>query len=198
MADKKRRTGSNPLDSFLSHIPDYTEKEDNSEQSKTESKPKTESETKTKTKPKTNTKAKPETDSKAITETKPESKTKTEPKAITNTKPKSESKTIAKQEVNTKPETKPQPQQETFANGETFTQAKTFASDIKERAATHSEVQRFEDNRKRQTYWLDHNTIEMISELAERSGRNKYHVVSAGVQMLYEYVFESSEDEEPQ
>ena len=190
MADKKRRTGSNPLNSFLSHIPDYTEKEDDSEQSK--SKPKTES----KSKSKTEAKPKPETKAK----TKPESETKTQTKANTETKSQSESqpKTESESKANTIAKQEPIAVTETIAEPQTFPQAKTFASDIKERAADQSEQQRFEENHKRQTYWLDHKTIAMISELAERSGRNKYHVVSAGVQMLYEYVFEKTEDEEPQ
>lgn len=196
MADKKRRTGSNPLNSFLSHIPDYTEKEDDSEQSKTKSKTKTESKPKSKTE--SEAKSKPETKSKA--KTKPESETKTQTKANTETKSQSESqpKTESELKANTISKQEPIAVTETIAEPQTFPQAKTFASDIKERAAAQSEQQRFEENHKRQTYWLDHKTIAMISELAERSGRNKYHVVSAGVQMLYEYVFEKTEDEEPQ
>ena len=163
MADK-RRTGSNPLNTFLSQIPDYVGDEDDSKQSKTETKPKS----------------------------KPESETKAKTKPETKSKPITEPKTNAIAEVETK--TKP----ETIAETQTFPHAKTFASDIKERAYAQSELQRFEDSRKRQTYWLDRDTISMISELAERSGCNKYHVVSAGVQMLYEYVFDNTQDEELQ
>jgi len=167
---EKRKTGSNPLNTFLSQIPDYVGDEADSKQSKPETKQ--ESETKAKTKTKTETNVKTET--------------KTKPEAVTETN----TNAIAKVEAKTQPET--------IVDTQTYTHAKTFASDIKERAAAQNELQRFEDSRKRQTYWLDQETISMISELAERSGCNKYHVVSAGVQMLYEYVFENTEDEKLQ
>ncbi len=167
---EKRKTGSNPLNTFLSQIPDYVADEADSKQSKPETKQESETKAKTKTKPETIVKTK--------TESKPETNTETNTNAI------------AKVEAKTQPET--------IVDTQTYTHAKTFASDIKERAAAQNELQRFEDSRKRQTYWLDQETISMISELAERSGCNKYHVVSAGVQMLYEYVFENTEDEKLQ
>ncbi len=167
MADK-RRTGSNPLSTFLSQIPDYVGDEAQKKQSKSETETKPNAKTKTQTQ--TETIVKPETDT--ITKTIAESETKAKPKTET------ESKTI----TNT----------ETFTQAETF--ANTFANEIKVKAAGQSEAQRFEDSRKRQTYWLDPETIEMITELAKRSGTNKYHVVSAGVRLLYDYVFESRRD----
>ncbi len=171
---EKRKTGSNPLNTFLSQIPDYVGKDGESKQSKPES----QSETKPKPEPKTKTKTKPK--SKTIVKTKPESKTITETKS------------------NTISESETKPEAEAITETKTFPHAKTFANDIKERAAAQNELQRFEDSRKRQTYWLDNETIVKISELAEKSGCNKYHVVSAGVQMLYEYVFETQQDDEVQ
>lgn len=179
---EKRKTGSNPLNTFLSQIPDYVGKDGESKQSKAETKP----ETKPKTKTKSNAKPKPE--SKTNTKTNTETVVKPEAKSIAETK------TIAIAESETEAKTQSEPITET----KTFTHAKTFANDIKERAAAQNELQRFEDSRKRQTYWLDNDTISKISELAEKSGCNKYHVVSAGVQMLYEYVFESPEEEDLQ
>ena len=175
---EKRKTGSNPLNTFLSQIPDYVGNEDDSKQSKTETK--SESETKAKTK------------------TKSESKQETKPKSNVKTKSETKTKPITEAKTNTIAKVKTKTQPETIADTQTFPHAKTFASDIKERAYAQSELQRFEDSRKRQTYWLDRDTIAMISELAERSGCNKYHVVSAGVQMLYEYVFDNTQDEELQ
>ena len=51
-----------------------------------------------------------------------------------------------------------------------------------------------EDSSKRQTYLLAQETIEVITSLAKRSGTNKCHVVSAGVRLLYDYVFEYRRD----
>ncbi len=165
MADK-RRTGSNPLSTFLSQIPDYVGDEAQKKQSKSETETKPNAKTKTQTQ--SETIVKPETDT--VTKTIAESETKAKPKTET------ESKTIT----------------ETFTQAETF--ANTFANEIKVKAAGQTEAQRFEDTRKRQTYWLDPETIEMITELAKRSGTNKYHVVSAGVRLLYDYVFEPHQD----
>lgn len=169
---EKRRTGSNPLDSFLSQIPDYVGDKKQQKQSKAETKTKPNAKTETKSQPETLTKPEAETVAKTIVNTE------TKPKAITETEPKTESKTIA--------------EPETFTHAETF--AITFASEIKAKAAGQPETQRFEDTRKRQTYWLDPETIEMITELAKRSKTNKYQVVSAGVRLLYDYVFESRSD----
>jgi uncharacterized protein YcbK (DUF882 family) len=171
MADK-RRTGSNPLDTFLSQIPDYVGDKTQKKQSKTE----------TKTKPETNakTETKSETQSQTKTLAKPQAETVT--KTIVNTETKAKPKTEAESKTITETVT----QAETFAN--------TFANEIKVKAAGQTEAQRFEDSRKRQTYWLDPETIEMINELAKRSGTNKYHVVSAGVRLLYDYVFEPRQD----
>ncbi len=55
------------------------------------------------------------------------------------------------QMLKTLAESEAKPQQETFVNNETFSHAKTFASDIKERAAAQNELQRFKDSRKHQT-----------------------------------------------
>jgi len=160
MADK-RRTGSNPLSTFLSQIPDYVGDEAQKKQSKSETETsETQSQTKTLAKPQA------ETVTKTIVNTETKAKPKTE----------AESKTIT----------------ETVTQAETF--ANTFANEIKVKAAGQTEAQRFEDSRKRQTYWLDPETIEMINELAKRSGTNKYHVVSAGVRLLYDYVFEPRQD----
>ncbi len=72
---------------------------------------------------------------------------------------------------------------------QTFTQ--TSADNIKEKAVQGASVRRLEENRKRQTYWLDPDEIKMINEISKKAGVGKYHVVSAAVRMLYEYVFET-------
>jgi len=99
-------------------------------------------------KAKSETFAEPET----ISETKPESKTITQSETVAQPKTKSKAKSQSKTK------TKSQPQ--------TFSQ--TFASDMKIRAAESDTKPRFEEAQKRQTYWLDGDTIERIAELGQK------------------------------
>lgn len=119
-----------------------------------------------------------------------EEQSKTEPETIAQ--PESQAKTKPIAETVAKP--KPKSQSETIT--QTFTQ--TFANDLKTRAAENEVKPRFEEAQKRQTYWLDKDTIARIAELAEKAKCNKYQVVSAGVQMLYEYVFAEQESAVPE
>jgi hypothetical protein len=116
----------------------------------------------------------PEVDESAEKE-KPEKEKPTKPKAKTNAK------TIS--------QTKLQP----VTHSQTYSQ--TSAAGIKEKAVQGAAPYRLEDNRKRQTYWLDPDEIKMISEISKKAGVGKYLVVSAAVRMLYEYVFETEKQE---
>ncbi len=125
-------------------------------------------------------------------QSKTKSETFVEPETISETKP--ESKTITQSETVAQPKTKSKTQSKSKAKSQPQTFSQTFASDMKIRAAESDTKPRFEEAQKRQTYWLDGDTIERIAELAEKAKCNKYQVVSAGVQMLYEYVFAEQED----
>jgi len=93
-----------------------------------------------------------------------------------------------------KPEEKSQTK--TKSNTQTFSQTyqQTSADNIKDKASQDTVTQRLEDNRRRQTYWMDPEEIKMISEIAEMAGVRKYQVVSAAVRMLYEYVLDEKEE----
>ena len=60
---------------------------------------------------------------------------------------------------------------------------------IKAKAGQGGSSRRFEDNRRRQTYWMDPDEIKMITEISKKAGVGKYQVVSAAVRLLYDYVF---------
>ncbi len=82
-------------------------------------------------------------------------------------------------------------QAKTFPQPQTF--AKTPAADgIKNKVAEGSKQRRLEDNRKRQTYWMDPEEVKMIVEISKRANVSKYQVVSAAVRLLYDYVFEGA------
>jgi len=89
-----------------------------------------------------------------------------------------------------KPEKKPQTQ----TNTQTFLQ--TSADNIKQKASQGTTSQRLEDNRRRQTYWMDPEEIKMIAEISKKAGVGKYQVVSAAVRLLYDYVFTGEDAEE--
>ncbi len=71
----------------------------------------------------------------------------------------------------------------------------TSANNIKGLATKKGGHQRFEDKKRRQTYWMDPEEIKMVAEMSKKAGVGKYQVVSAAVRLLYEYVF-SKEDED--
>lgn len=97
-----------------------------------------------------------------------------------------EKKKPSKPKTNAK--TKPVTQSQTYAQ--------TSAAGIKEKTAQGARPRRLEENRKRQTYWLDPEEIKMIGELSKKAGVGKYQVVSAAVRLLYEYVFEKENEEQ--
>lgn len=96
-----------------------------------------------------------------------------------------------------KPEKEKPTKPKTKTNAKTLSQtySQTSAAGIKEKAVQGAAPYRLEDNRKRQTYWLDPDEIKMISEISKKAGVGKYLVVSAAVRMLYEYVFETEKQE---
>jgi hypothetical protein len=104
-------------------------------------------------------------------------------------KPEKEKPTKPKTKTNANTKTKSQ----TITHLQTYSQ--TSAAGIKEKAVQGAAPYRLEDNRKRQTYWLDPDEIKMISEISKKAGVGKYLVVSAAVRMLYEYVFETEKQE---
>ena len=85
---------------------------------------------------------------------------------------------------------KPQTKAKTIAQTSTQTFTQTSADSIKEKASQGVSSQRLEDNRRRQTYWMDPEEIKMIADISKKSGVGKYQVVSAAVRMLYEYIFD--------
>ena len=93
-----------------------------------------------------------------------------------------------------KPQTKTKAKTVAQTYSQTFTQ--TSANNIKQKASQGITSQRLEDNRRRQTYWMDQEEIKMITEISKRSGVGKYQLVSAAVRLLYEYVFPKGNEEE--
>jgi hypothetical protein len=88
-------------------------------------------------------------------------------------------------------------QSKTVSQSQTFTDAQTFAktaaaAGIKDKVDQGTKARRLEDNRRRQTYWMDPEEIKMIVEISKRAGVSKYQVVSAAVRLLYDYVFEGT------
>ncbi len=87
----------------------------------------------------------------------------------------------------------PQTFSQTFSQTKTFTDAQTFAENIKDKAGQGAaKPRRLEDDRKRQTYWMAPEEIKMINEISKKADMGKYQVVSAAVRLLYDYVFEDS------
>ncbi len=94
-----------------------------------------------------------------------------------------------KKQTETQAETFTQSQANTFSK--TF--AKTFADSIKDKASSGGQSGKLEDNRKRQTFWLDKEEISMINQLSKKAGVSKYQVMAAAIRLLYDYVFNEQE-----
>lgn len=83
---------------------------------------------------------------------------------------------------------KEETQVEVKTKTETF--AETFAEKLKRRAGEGAAPKKFEEVRKRQTYWLTPEEIETIDQLAKKTGASKYEVIGAAIELLNSYVFD--------
>lgn len=127
---------------------------------------------------------KTETDSSAQSETKIKSKQKSETKTKSQAKSKTESnansQSIPHAEQQVKTQTEMQPEVKTDVQTEHDPAAELFSL-----AKQGSGKLRMEDIRKRRTYWLTDEEIQMIDELAKMTGKDKYEVVGLAVQSMY-------------
>lgn len=142
------------------------------------------------------TKSKAETDTTAQTEVIQQTETKTKSEA----KSKQQTKTIQKSNQQAKlqtesnaisqsiPHAEQQAETQTKEEAEVKTDAQTKhdpAAELFSLAKQGSGKLRMEDIRKRRTYWLTDEEIEMIDELAKMTGKDKYEVVGLAVQSMY-------------
>lgn len=91
-------------------------------------------------------------------------------------------------------ETHAKSQPSTHADTQTFSQAQvTDEETLRERVRRREKKRRLEDDRRRQTYWLDETEIEMIDQLSDATGMAKYEIVSAAIRLLYRRVMEGED-----
>lgn len=111
---------------------------------------------------------------------------------------------LTKHVLDTLTQSEPQTVKETVAQAVPQTVSQTFphtsvqvhtdtddpAAPLRDRLTKGKGKQRLEDTRKRQTFWLDSEEINMVAELSEATGVGKYEIVGTAIRLLYKNVLE--------
>jgi hypothetical protein len=128
----------------------------------------------------TQSEAHQQAETKMKSESKQEPKTKTKLQSKSKTESNANSQSISHAEQQAKTQTEKEPKMKSDVKTDHDPAAELFSL-----AKQGSGKQRMEDIRKRRTYWLTDEEIQMIDELAKMTGKDKYEVVGLAVQSMY-------------
>lgn len=95
---------------------------------------------------------------------------------------------LGKPEPDKQTDTQAHTQTKTLADSQTSTQAmqEPFADPVQRLLAPGRSRGRLEDTKRRQTYWLSPEEIDMVQQIADKTGATKYEVVGIAIQALYQ------------